>query len=102
MIKVVCGSSIINDPWTPSPLVSRVSSLRHHPHQFLQLMSLRKFLWTPLLMEAAFAVASRHDGLAFPVPRLHWVMVKLGTASGKVVQGVCMVRAGHAQGKHSP
>ena len=54
---MVCGLSIINAPWTPCPLVSLVSSLHHHPHQFPQLTSLRKFLWTPLLMEALVAVA---------------------------------------------
>ena len=54
---VMCRSSIIDAPWTPSPLVSLVSSLHHHPHQSPQLTSLRKFLWTPLLMEAAFVVA---------------------------------------------
>ena len=68
MIKVVCSSSIIDAPWTPSPLVSLVSSLHHHPHQFPQLTSLRKFLWTPLLMEAAFAVAPRHDCHHIPLP----------------------------------
>ena len=57
MIKVVCKLSIIDAPWTPSPLVSPGSSLHHHPHQFLQLTSLQKFFWTPLLMEALFAVA---------------------------------------------
>ena len=57
MIKVVCKPSIIDAPWTPSLLVSPVSSLHHHPHQFPQLTSLRKPLWTPLLMEAPFAVA---------------------------------------------
>ena len=56
MVKVVCKPSIINAPWTPSPLVSRASSLHHHPHQF----SLRKFLWIPLLMEAPFVVAPQH------------------------------------------
>ena len=61
MIKVVYKSSIIDAPWTPSPLVSPVSSIHHHPHQFPQSMSLRKFLWTPLLMEALFAVAPQHD-----------------------------------------
>ena len=65
MIKVVCGSSIIDAPWTPSPLVPPVSSLHHHPHQFPQLTSLRRFLWrflwTPLLMEALFAAAPQHD-----------------------------------------
>ena len=45
---------------------------------------LLKFLWTPLLMEAAFAATPRHDRLTFPIPRLHWGMVKLGTESGKV------------------
>ena len=60
MIKVVCKPSIIDAPWTPSSLVSPVSGLHHHPHQFLQLMSLRKFFWTPLLMEAPLAVAP-HD-----------------------------------------
>ena len=58
---MVCKPSIIDAPWTPSPLVSPVSSLHHHPHQFPQLTSLRKFLWTPLLIEAPFAVAPRHD-----------------------------------------
>ena len=60
MIKVVCKPSTIDAPPTPSPLVSLVSSLHHHPHQFPQLTSLRKFLWTPLLMEAPFAVAPQH------------------------------------------
>ena len=41
----VCKLSIIDAPWTPSPLA--VSSLYHHPHQFPQLTSLRKLLWTP-------------------------------------------------------
>ena len=44
MIKVVSKLSIIDAPWTPSPLASQVSSLHHHPHQFLQLTSLQKFL----------------------------------------------------------
>ena len=61
MIKVVCGSSIVDAPWTPSPLVSPVSSLHYHPYQFPQLTSLRKFLWSPLLMEARFAVAPQHN-----------------------------------------
>ena len=61
MIKVVYRSSIIDAPWTPSPLVSPVSSLHHHPHQFPQLTSLRKFQWTPLLMEAPVVVAPQHD-----------------------------------------
>ena len=68
MIKVVCKPSIIDAPWTPSPLVSLVSSLHHHPHQFAQLTSLRKFLWTPLLMEAPFAVAPQHDCHHIPQP----------------------------------
>ena len=62
MIKVVCGSSIIDAP-CPSALVSPVSSLHHHPHQLPQLTSLRKFLWTPLLM-----VAPRHDRHHIPHP----------------------------------
>ena len=57
MIKVVCKPSIIDAPWSPSP----VSSLHHHPHQFPQLTSLRKFLWTPMLIQALFAVAPQHD-----------------------------------------
>ena len=40
MIKVVCKLPIIDAPWTPSPLVSLVSSLHHRPHQFLQLTCL--------------------------------------------------------------
>ena len=68
MIKVVCGLSIIDAPWTPYPLVSPLSSLHHHPHQFPQLTSLKKFLWTPLLMEAPFAVAPRHDRHHIPHP----------------------------------
>ena len=68
MIKVVSGSSIIDAPRTPSPLVSPVSSLYHHPHQFPQLMFLRKFLWTPLLMEAVSAVAPRHNRHHIPHP----------------------------------
>ena len=36
MIKVVCELSIIDAPWTPSPLVSLVSSLHHHPHHIPQ------------------------------------------------------------------
>ena len=69
MINVVCRPSIIDAPWTPSPLVSLVSSLHHHPHQFPQWTSLRKFLWTSLLM----------------MRRLHWVLVNYGTESGKVI-----------------
>ena len=62
MIKVVCKPSIIDAPWTPSPLVSPISSLHPHPHQFPRSTSLRKFLWTPLLlMEAPFAVAPQHN-----------------------------------------
>ena len=80
VMKVVCGSSIINALWTSSPLVSPASSLHHHPHHLPQLASLRKYLWTPLLMEAAFAVAPQHDRL-----RLHWVMVNLGAESRKVI-----------------
>ena len=68
MIKVVCGSLIMDAPWTPSLLVSLVSSLHHHPHQFLQLTSLWKFLWTPLLMEATLAVTPRHNGHHIPHP----------------------------------
>ena len=52
----------------PSPLVSPVSSLHHNPHQFLQLTSLRKFLWTPLLLEAPFAVAPKHNHHHIPQP----------------------------------
>ena len=59
--KVVCKLSITDAPWTPSPLVSPVSSLHHHLHQFPQLTSLRKFLWTPLLMEDPFAVTAQQD-----------------------------------------
>ena len=66
MIKVVCKPSIIDAPWTPSPLVSPVLSLHYHPHQFLQLTSLPKFLWTPLLMEAPFAVALQHNSSHSP------------------------------------
>ena len=68
MIKVVCGSTIIDAPHTPSPLVYPVSSLPHHPHQFPRLTPLRKFLWTPLLMEATFAVTPRHDYQHVPHP----------------------------------
>ena len=68
MIKVVRKPSFIDAPWPPSPLVSPVSSL-HHPHQFLQLTFLRKFLWTPLLMEAPFAVAPQHDCHHIPHPK---------------------------------
>ena len=68
MIKVVCRSLIIDAP-CPSPLVSSVSSHHHHPHQFPQLTSLRKFLWTPLLMEAAFTGAPRHDRHYIPHPK---------------------------------
>ena len=64
MIKVVRKPSIIDAPWTPSPLVSPVSSLLHHPHQFPQ----STFLWTPLLMEAPFAVAPQHDCHHIPQP----------------------------------
>ena len=69
MIMVVCKLSIIDAPWTPSPLASPVSSLHHHPHQLLQLASLRKFLWTPLLMEAPFAVAPQHNYHHIPQPK---------------------------------
>ena len=85
MIKVVCAPSIIDAPWTPSPLVSAVSSLHHNLHPCPQSTSLQKFLWTPLLMEAPFAGAPEHDAITFPSPRLHWVMVYLGTESGKVI-----------------
>ena len=68
MIKMECKSSIIDAPWTPSPLVSPVLSLYHHPHQFPQLTSLRKFLWTPLLMEAPFAVAPQQYCHHIPQP----------------------------------
>ena len=68
MINMVCGPSIIDAPWTPSPLVTRVSSLHHHPHQFLQLTSLRNFLWIPLLMEAPFSVTPQHDRHHIPQP----------------------------------
>ena len=61
MIKVVCGASIMDAPRTPSPLVSPVLSFQHHLHRFPQFTSPGKFLWTPLLMEAAFAIAPRHD-----------------------------------------
>ena len=37
MIKVVCKPSTIDAPWTPSPLVSLVSSPHNHPNQFPQL-----------------------------------------------------------------
>ena len=91
MIKVVCKLSIIDAPWTPSPLVSPVSSLHHHPHQFPQLTSLRTFLWTPTSV------------ITFPGPRLHWVMVDLGIECGKVIIKVARkARAWHAEGKHSP
>ena len=39
-LEVVCKPSISDAPWTPSPLVSPVSSLHHHPHQFPQWTSL--------------------------------------------------------------
>ena len=68
MIKVVCWSSIIDAPWTPSPLVTPVSSLHHHPHQFSQLTPPPKFLWTPLLMEAPFMAAPQHDCHHIPQP----------------------------------
>ena len=68
MIKVVCKPSIIDAPWTPSPLVSLVSSLHHHHPQLPQMTSLRKFLWTPLLMEAPLAVAPQHDRHHIPQP----------------------------------
>ena len=68
MIKVVCKLSIIDAPWTPSPLVSLVMSLYHHSHKFPQLMSLRKFLWSPLLMDAPFAVTPQHDRHHIPQP----------------------------------
>ena len=70
MIKGVCKPSIMDAPWTPSPLVSPVSSLHCHPHQFPQLTSLQKFLWTPLLMEALFAVAPQHDCHHIPQPEV--------------------------------
>ena len=65
MIKVVCGSSIVD---AQSPLVSPVSSLHHHPHQFPQLKSLRKFLWIPLFMEAPFAVTPQYECHHIPQP----------------------------------
>ena len=66
--RVVGKPSIIDVPWTPSPLVSPVSSLHHHLHQFPQLTSLRKFLWTSLLMEDPFVVAPQHDSHHIPQP----------------------------------
>ena len=96
MIKVVCKPSIIDAPWTPSPLVSPVSSLQHHPHQFPQLTSLQ-------LMEAPFTVAPNMTVITFPSPRLHWVMVNLGAESRKVITKVARrAHTGHTQGKHSP
>ena len=68
MIKVVCKPSITDAPRTPSPLVSPVSSLHHHHHQFPQLTSLQKFLWTLLLMGAPFAVTPQHDCHHIPQP----------------------------------
>ena len=68
MIKVVCRWSIIDAPWTPSPFVPPVWSLHHHPHQFPQLTSLWKFLWTPLLMEAPLAVAPEYSCHHVPKP----------------------------------
>ena len=85
MTKVVCGSSIIDAPWTPFPLVSPISSLHHHPHQFPQLTSLRKFLWTPCLMEARSRSLPNTGVITSPIPRLHWVMVNLRSESGKVI-----------------
>ena len=78
MIKVVCGLSIIDAPWIASPLVSPVLSLHHHPHQFPHLTSLRKFLWTPSLMEAPFAVAPEHDRHHIPQPEASLGNVELG------------------------
>ena len=94
MIKVVCRSSIIEAQWTPSPLVSLVLSLHHHPHQFPQLTSLCKFLWTPLLMEAAFAVPNT-TLIIFPIPRLNWEMVNLGTKAREVI--IKVARRAHAR-----
>ena len=68
MIKVLCGLSVIDAPWTPSPLVSPVSSLHHHPHRFPRLTSLWKFIWIRLLMEAPFADAPKHDRHHIPQP----------------------------------
>ena len=91
MIKVVCGSSIIDAPTDSISFGIPVSSLHSHPHQLPQLTSLRKFLWTPLLMEAPFAVAP------------DMTVITLGTESGKVIIKVArMAHAGHAQGKHPP
>ena len=64
------GVRVVNHrcPMDSISLVSPFSSLHHHPHQFPQLSSLRKFLWTPLLMEAPFAVTSQHDSHHIPQP----------------------------------
>ena len=75
MIKVVCKPLMPHG--LPSPLASPVSSLHHHPHQFPQLTSLRKFLWTPLLMEAPFAAAPQHDYHHIPQPE-----ASLGNGAG--------------------
>ena len=69
MIKVVCGLSIIDARWTPSPLVSPILSLHHHLHRFLQLTSLCKFFWTPLFMDAPFVLAPQHGGHHIPQPQ---------------------------------
>ena len=52
MVKVVCKPLIIDAPWTPSPLISVVSSLHHHPH----------------LIKPPFTVAPQHDCHHIPQP----------------------------------
>ena len=68
MIKVVCGLSIIDAPWTLSPLVSPLSTLQHHPHQFPAIDVSPEAPWSPFLMEAEFAVAPRHNCHQIPHP----------------------------------
>ena len=84
MIKVVCRSSIIDAPWTPSPLVSPVLSLHHHPHQFPQSTSLQKFLLDPLVDPCSQSLPDTIV-ITFPIPKLHWIPVNLGTESGRVM-----------------
>ena len=68
MIKVVLVLSIIDGPWTPSLLVSRVWGLHNNLHQIVQSTPLRNFFWTLLLMEAPSAVAPEHCRHHIPGP----------------------------------
>ena len=58
MIKVVCGSAMIDAPWTPISFgILRLGSPPPSP----SITAIDVSLGVPLLMEAMFAVAPRHE-----------------------------------------